>query len=226
MYAIVSKTSEKWKGKSGDTNKLNTDWLFDTDNEFGFPVVASSPDFKAADLIPFHIAKTEKRRKDEDRAVHFFIDDYKFEQVWSRPHQYIDMFRAYGNMISLDFSIWSIQPYALNLFNMYRSRWCTRYYQEHGVNVLVDVRWADKSTWDFCFSGIEKYTPVIINTVGTKLLDNRQMFIDGFFEMLKRIEPSDLYVYGEYMPVNFEKYFDSVTYYESFWAKQRARIGR
>lgn len=76
----------------------------------------------------------------------------------------------------------------------------------------------------YCFSGIEKYTPVILNTVGTKLRANRQMFIDGFYEMLKRIEPSKLYVYGEYMPVKFDGYFDKVTYFDSFWAKQRAKI--
>ena len=92
------------------------------------------------------------------------------------------------------------------------------------MNVLVCVYWADESTWDICFSGIQKNTPVIINTVGTKLLDNRQMFIDGFKEMMKRIEPSDLYVYGEYMPVNFDEYFDSVTYFDSFWKKQRERM--
>lgn len=53
---------------------------------------------------------------------------------------------------------------------------------------------------------------------------NRKMFVDGFYAMLKAIEPSDLYVYGEYMPINFERYFDSVTYFDSFWAKQRAKI--
>ena len=223
MYSVVYKTSEKWKNKSGEINKLNTDYLFETDNEYGFPVVSSSPGFVASDLLPFHLAKGQYK-DDLDKAVHFFIDDYKFEQIWSTPFKYIPMFRNYGNIISPDFSVWSVQPYALNLFNMYRSRWCTRFYQEMGVNVLVDVRWADKSTWDFCFSGIEKHTPVIINTVGTKLLMNRQMFVDGFFAMLKRIEPSDLYVYGEYMPIDFEGYFDTVTYFDSFWKKQRDKI--
>lgn len=139
MYSIVYKTSEKWRNKSGDTNKLNTDWLFETDNEYGFPVVCSSPDFSATDLLPFHLAK-KQYKNDLDKAVHFFIDDYKFEQLWSSPFKYVPMFRNYGNIISPDFSIWSVQPYALNIFNMYRSRYLTRFYQEFGVNVLVDVR--------------------------------------------------------------------------------------
>lgn len=223
MYSIVYKTSEKWKKKSGDTNALNTDWLFETDNEYGFPVVRSSPNFSAVDLLPFHMAKS-LLKDDLNKAVHFFIDDYKFEQIWRTPFKYVPMFLKYGNIVSPDFSVWSVQPYTLNLFNMYRSRWCARFYQEMGVNVLIDVRWADKSTWNYCFSGIEKHTPVILNTVGTKLRANRQMFIDGFYEMLKRIEPSKLYVYGEYMPVKFEGYFDKVTYFDSFGVKQRAKI--
>lgn len=223
MYSLVLKTSEKWGRKSGDTNKLNTDYLFETDNEYGFPVVSTSKNFRAEDLIPFHVAKGQKK-EDITKAVHFFIDDYKFEQLWSRPHVYIPMLRNYGNMISPTFSVWDNQPYPLNLFNMYRSRWCTRYFQEAGVNVLVDVRWAGKDTWDFCFSGIEKHTPVIVNTVGTRQVLNRKLFVNGFYAMLKEVEPSDLYVYGEYMPLPFERYFQTVTYFETFWKKQRDRI--
>ena len=53
------------------------------------------------------------------------------------------------------------------------------------------------------------------------------MFVDGFEEMMKRIEPKDLYIYGEYIPVDLGKYtndFDSVILFESFWKKQRDKI--
>ena len=224
MYSLILKTSDSWSAsKSSEINKLNTDYLFETDNEYGFPVVKSSENFSAKDLVPFNLCKS-KKKEDMDKAVHFFLDDYKFEQLWTRPVKYIELLKSYEGMISPTFSVWSNQPYALNLFNMYRSRWCTRFFQEFGVNVLVDVRWADKSSYDYCFSGIEKYSPVIVNTVGTKMLANRKMFIDGFDEMLRQIEPSKLYVYGEFMPLNFEKYFDDVIYFESFWKKQRDKI--
>ena len=224
VYSLILKTSNSWRaGKSSEINKLNTDYLFESDNKFGFPVVKSSENFSAKDLVPFNLCKS-KKKEDMDKAVHFFLDDYKFEQLWTRPVKYIELLKSYKGMISPTFSVWSNQPYALNLFNMYRSRWCTRFFQEFGVNVLVDVRWADESSYDYCFSGIEKHSPVIVNTVGTKMLANRKMFIDGFEEMLRQIEPSKLYVYGEFMPLNFEKYFDDVIYFESFWKKQRDKI--
>ena len=224
MYSLVTKTQETWKSnKSGELDKLNTSMLFETDNKFGFPVVRSNEDFKCSDLIGFHLSK-KLLESDKDKAVHFFIDDYKFEQVWTRPRDFIHSFLHYGNIISPTFSVWSNQPYALNVFNMYRSRWCTRFYQEFGINVLVDARWSDEASYEYCFSGIEKHSPIIVNTVGTKYLDNRKMFVDGFEEMLRVVEPSKLYVYGEYMPLHFDKYFDEVTYFESFWKKQRDKI--
>lgn len=224
MYSLVTKTQDKWNSHiSGELDKLNISCLFETDNKYGFPVVKTSEDFAVKDLIPFNLCK-QKKKEDLDKGVHFFLDDYKFEQIWTRPRDYIQMFQDYGNIVSPTFSIWSNQPYALNLFNMYRSRWCTRFYQECGVNVLVDVRWSDESSYDYAFSGIEKNTPVIVNTVGTKYLDNRKMFRDGFYEMLRVLEPNKLYVYGEYMPVDFDKYFDEVIYFDSFWKKQRDKI--
>ena len=224
MYSLVTKTQDSWKSrKSGELDKLNTSMLFETDNKYGFPIVKSSENFVCTDLLGFHMSKNLKM-SDRDKAVHFFLDDYKFEQIWTRPKDFINTFRFYGNIVSPTFSIWSNQPYALNLFNLYRSRWCTRFFQECGVNVLVDCRWLDENSYDYAFSGIERHSPVIINTVGTRYLNNRKLFIDGFEEMLRRIEPSKLYVYGEYMPVQFDKYFDEVIYYESFWKKQRDKI--
>lgn len=223
-YTLLTKSQSSWKSNiSGELNKLNQNFLFETGNPYGFPEVKSSPNFSAEDLIPFNLCK-KPHKEDLKKAVHFFLDDYKFEQIWTRPRDYIQLFQTYGNIISPTFSVWDNQPYALNLFNMYRSRWCVRFFQEFDVNVLVDVRWADESSYSYCFSGIEKNTPVIINTVGTRYLENRAMFIAGFEEMLRTIEPSKLYVYGEFMPVQFEKYFDSVVYFESFWKKQRDKI--
>lgn len=223
-YSLLTKTQNSWvSNKSGELNKLNTDYLFETDNKFGFPEVATSEEFFANDLIGFHLSKNPKEMS-PSKAVHFFLDDYKFEQIWTRPTDFITLFQSYGGIVSPTFSIWDNQPYALSLFNMYRSRWCTRFFQEHGVNVLVDVRWSDDRSYEYAFSGIQKHSPVIVNTVGTRYLENRKMFVTGFYEMLRTIEPSKLYVYGEYMPVDFDKYFDKVIYFESFWKKQRNKI--
>lgn len=222
-YALTTKSSENWKSNiSGDLNKLNTFCLFDTDNEFGFPEVTTTLGFEPVDLLPFNEARRNKTNR--EKTVHLFLDDYMFEPLWTNPRRYVDMLQFFNGMISPTFSIWSNQPYALNLFNMYRSRWITRFFQELNVPVLVDVRWADEDSYPYCFSGIAKNTHVIVNTGGTRNLENRKLFVKGFEPMLKALEPSKLSVYGEYMPVKFEDYFKEVTYYETFWAKRRGAL--
>lgn len=224
LYSLMLKTQKNWRPDriSGDVNKLNIDCLFETENEYGFPEVESNLEPK--DLLSFIYANRIPTKAEKEKAVHFFLDDYKFEKLWTRPKTFINTFKQYAGIVSPTFSVWSNQPYALNVFNMYRSRWITRYYQEFGIPVLVDVRWADESSYDYCFSGIKKHSPVIVNTVGTKRNDNRKIFVDGFYEMMRVIEPSKLFVYGEVMPVDFDKYFDDVVYFESFWKQQRDKI--
>ena len=225
MYKLRLKSENNWKAhKSGDLNKLNTNILFETDNEFGFPLVSTSKEFEARDgLIAFNLSKN-RQADNMFKAVHFFLDDYKFEQIWTRPDDFILLFQDYGNIISPTFSIWSNQPYALNLYNVYRSRWITRYYQSYNINVLVDVRWSDEKSYDYAFSSIEKNTPIILNTVGTYQRDNRNLFTKGFYQMLRVLEPNKLYVYGEYFPLKFEEYFDEVIYFDSFWKERRKCI--
>lgn len=224
-YSLKLKSSDNWVSSkfSGEMKKLNTDYLFETDNIYGFPKV-SSDDFIPKDLTAFNVFHSKGHTINKEEAVHFFIDDYKFEQVWSNPRKHLGILSKCSGIISPTFSIWENQPFALNLFNLYRSRWYTRFAQDNGIKVIVDVRWADESSFDYCFSGINRYSPVIVNTVGTRQLENRKLFILGFEEMLRVIEPCKLFVYGEYMPVEFEKYFDEVHYYESFWAKQRKKM--
>lgn len=221
-YKILTKTSSKWEGNSTkNLYKLNQNFLFETEDEYGFPEVCSD-DFVPEKLIPFNMCKKMKVG-DKDKTVHFYIDDYHFESLWSKPSRYLNILKYYKGVICPDFSVYSVQPKVMNMWNVYRNRWLTRYLQEHGINVILDVSWADESTYDYCFSGIQKHSAVCVSTVGTRLLENREMFVKGFEELIKRIEPKELYVYGEYMPLDFSKYCDTVHYYDSYWKEVRDR---
>lgn len=224
-YSLVTRTSKHWQSNlSGELNKQHTECIFETENRFGFPEIESTPDFEPEELIAFIHSKHQKK-PDKNKTVHFFLDDYKIECIWSKTNRYIKLLQFYNGVLTPTFSIYSNQPYALNIYNIYRSRWCAKYFKEiHGMKILIDARWGDEKSFEFAFSGITKHTPVILNTVGTKMLDNRQLFIAGFEEMMRQLEPNKLFVYGEYRPVEFEKYFDSVKYYNSFWAQRRAAM--
>ena len=50
-------------------------------------------------------------------------------------------------------------------------------------------------TYDVVFGGVEKGSIVVISTLGCQ--NNAEVFLEGFNEMKKRIEPSLIIVYGD-----------------------------
>ncbi len=57
-------------------------------------------------LIGFDKVKTNK---DEhyNRIVHFFLYDYKFENIWTNPDKYIDILKKYRAVLTPDYSMYT-----------------------------------------------------------------------------------------------------------------------
>ena len=85
-------------------------------------------------------------------------------------------------------------PKAIQLFNVFRSRWCGAYWQSQGLTVIPNVSWGDSSTFEFCFDGIEEGSIVAVGTIGCKR--SKLAFMRGYNEMLKRIKPSAIICFG------------------------------
>ena len=60
----------------------------------------------------------------ENRIVHFFMDDYKFETVWLNPRRYVSNLKRFRAVIGPDFSSYTDFPWAAQVFNNYRSIFC------------------------------------------------------------------------------------------------------
>lgn len=121
---------------------------------YDFPFVRTDIMCQADSLIPFNKAKTNYRK---DVGVHFFIDDYQFERVWRSPQLYVEMLRKYSFVCAPDFSLFIDMPLAVKIWNVYRSRLITSYWQQKGLNIVPVLQWADPCTFDFCFFGIETW---------------------------------------------------------------------
>lgn len=78
----------------------------------------------------------------------FTYDDY-FEPWWEFPDRYTAKAINSGVQYALtpDFSTYATQPRALNIWNLYRSRWLGRYFQEAGIKVAPHLAWPVGDEW-------------------------------------------------------------------------------
>lgn len=87
-------TEENYKYR---TNPLFLRNEFDSKEEWAMPVIPKpqsditiNSDLR---LIGFDRAKTGKDNH-YNRAVHFFLYDYKFEDIWEKPQKYIETLKS------------------------------------------------------------------------------------------------------------------------------------
>ncbi len=145
-----------------------------------------------------------------DFFVHFYLDDYKFDGergIWRRPEQAFDRLKMYSGVITPDFSPYQDMPEPIKLYNIFRSRAFGYWLTEKGIPVINNVRWGTPETYRYCFDGIPKGSMVAIGTVGSGLkeLRNRPRFEEGLNELVIRIQPSAIIVYGSAKYSFFEK---------------------
>lgn len=196
------------------TNKAyNLGYLSDiecTDDFYQMPIIQCD-NYIPSDLIGFNYAKTAKNK---DAGVHFYIDDYQFERLWNYPEKYIDTLWDYECVLSPDFSLYRDMPMCMKIWNVYRSRFIGAFYQRNGIRVIPTISWAEKETFDFAFLGIPKGSIVSISTVGVKNDDEAlAMWCAGVDEMILRIQPQSILVYGGAVDYNFADI--DVRYYEN-----------
>ncbi len=149
-------------------------------------------------LIGFDIAKTESDTH-FNRFVHFFLYDYKFEDIWNNPDKYVEKLSRYKAVLTPDFSMYIEMNENIQRYNTFRNRWVGAYLADKGIRVIPTVSWGLENTFDFCFNGIEKGSTVAVSTYMASAHGNRadqkEFFMAGYNEMLKRIEPEIIICY-------------------------------
>lgn len=218
----MTRTSHRWQSRPGQFDALHAGHLFPGDNAYGIPDLRHTPVSRIpAWLVPYR-QRIRAHAPPDDGAVHFFADDYRFETVWSRPWKALSALRPYPTLLTPDFSLYRDWPLMLQMWNVYRSRWCGCFWQTQGFTVIPTVSWSTAASYDFCFLGIPRRGAVALSPVGVKLdspLDY-QLFLDGFREMVRRLRPLVVLSYGP-LPVACQEMVEVVTY-PTRWTSIRA----
>lgn len=178
------------------TNNTYNLGLYDpelTNGKYQMPII-NNDKFVPKELLGFNYAKTSENKK---TGIHFYLDDYQFERIWNNPMEYIQILEEYDCILSPDFSLYMDMPIAMKIWNVYRSRLIGQFYQNSGIKVIPTISWAEEETFEFCFDGIPKGSIVSVSTIGVKQDEEAfKIWKNGMDEMIKRIEPSAILVYG------------------------------
>ena len=138
-----------------------------------------------------------------DAFVCFYEDDQNFDGIrsgiWYYPKKTYKILKHFKGIITPDFSTFQDFPDSLKRWNTYRMRAFGYWYGSIcKKQVINNVRWGTKETYEYCFDGIEKNSIIAIGTVGgspRKLID-RERFEFGLDEMVKKLEPKCIIIYG------------------------------
>ena len=191
----LARALTRWKRLPGNWDILHLGEMFPSDNAYGIPTLAR------AEVIPARLVEWGSRPRllaaseEPGAAVHFFVDDYRFESVWNQPGRSLEVLARVGCVLSPDFSLWRDMPIVMQQWNVYRSRWMGCYWQARGLEVIPTVSWSH--AYDFCYAGIPPGSVVAIASVGVKKdLEARRLFAAGYARMLDVLRPQAVLCYG------------------------------
>ena len=136
--------------------------------------------------------------KNLDKGVHFFADDQDFERVYNKPEPAAKKLAQYKYILTPDFSMYTDMPLVVQENNVFRNRWCGAFWQQDcGLDfVIPTVCWSTPESYEFAFLGLEKGTAVALSTIGTNNKETKSLFLAGYNELIRQVEPIAIYCYG------------------------------
>lgn len=136
--------------------ELKDDVFFKGDNKWGIPVLLGDliatpddlpritydgrPETIQSDAYYCHGTRPPPEGRDGG-CLGFFTEDWRFEHVYEYPSDFGELILSedWTCLVTPDFSIYDDYPFPLRLWNLYRSRWCARYWQGLGIRVIPSV---------------------------------------------------------------------------------------
>ncbi len=119
--------------------------------------------------IPFQIIRFSDRKDASlHDAISFYEWDNKFENKLKEknlPKVIPDLFKA-GSIIQPDYSLFADAPLILQKMAVFKKNKVAVELQEHGLEVIPNLRWGDERSFEFAFAGIPKHQICAIGTYG------------------------------------------------------------
>ena len=116
--------------------KMIGDYIYPSNNEFDIPTLLDTNQPVHLEM-PFAPWGAESRYKKGISTYHFYVDDYRFEQLYKNPILLLQS--GCKAVVEPNNSIHDQTPMAYAIYQTFRKRYLTRYLQECGIQVWVDL---------------------------------------------------------------------------------------
>ena len=170
---------------------------FEGDGDYDIPMLLPTHIDNLADIPLQGFNYALKEKNPQNIGVHFFLHDYQFERVWNYPDRYTEVLSKFAFVLSPDFSPYSDMPRALKIYNVYRNRWCARYWQEFGIKVIPTITWSDEDSLSYCLNGVSKHSTIAISTMGEGRWANWISLRTHWQYVINTLEPDTILLYGK-----------------------------
>jgi len=175
-------------------------------NKHGTPILKAYKGTCPAHLVAANVAAGGKKQRVAPQLVtqrsgfaHFYLDDYQFERFWNFPIRYVDYLSTFKGALSPDFSVYSDYPEDIQRMNVYRNRALGAYWDMCNIPVIPSISWNLPKSFQWCFDAVEPEGIVSISTVGSlRTSELKRMLIMGYTEMVSRLAPITVIIYGRY----------------------------
>jgi len=171
--------------------KMIGDYIYPSNNEFDIPTLLDTNQPVHLEM-PFAPWGAESRYKKGIATYHFYVDDYRFEQLYKNPILLLQS--GCKAVVEPNNSIHDQTPMAYAIYQTFRKRYLTRYLQECGIQVWVDLNVSPH------FEEINALgVPEGYNAFCTRGVTGWIPTTERHWEMAKRIsglEKPNMFVYG------------------------------
>lgn len=172
---------------------------FESNGKWGIPLVKRQE--LSTDNIML-VACSDTRANDnevnKEKGVHFFVDDYRFSGIYDNPDRSLERYSQYAFLLTPDFSTYADMDLWRQLESVAKNRWVGAYWQCKGLTVIPTISWGSSRSFEFCFDGVEQCSTVAVGMIGCK--QSRIGFMRGYNEMLERLQPEKIIVFGSPFP--------------------------
>mgnify|MGYP004646051419 FL=1 len=170
--------------------------MFDGVGKYGIPQLLPETFTGDCEFVGFNYARGNCSNTDQ-KAVHFFLDDYQFYSLWRTPDRYVDKLSRFRYVLTPDFSTYTDFPKAIQIYNHYRKHWVGAYLQEYGCRVIPTISWSTPDSYEWCFDGEPEGGTVAVSSVGCMNgKAKKELVLSGYNAMIERLHPESIIFYG------------------------------